>query len=705
MRHKAENAIFYAGRELSLPVFYIVQLFKTLHRKGEEGMKTVVKDTFWNRYKKLVKTRMLPYQWKVLNDDIDIRIEKERNDASIPSEKSHAIENFKIAAGRTKGEHYGWVFQDSDVYKWLEAAAYTLKNYPDEELRKIADEVVDLIGEAQEESGYLNTYFTIMEPDHKYKRLGESHELYCAGHFIEAAVAYHEATVSCCSGLGGQKEVGSSKALEIAIKLADHIDASFGPEEGKIHGCDGHEEVEIALMRLYHLTGCDRYMKLAEFFLLQRGKDPDFFRRQFREDTGKPAMGGLYNAPLTYFQIHAPILEQDTAEGHAVRLVYMCTALADVAASTGNKDLEAVCRKIWRNIADRRMFITGGIGSTVSGESFTLDYDLPNDTMYCETCASIGLIFFARQMLRLSAEGEFGDVMERALYNTALAGMALDGRHFFYVNPLEVVPEKSEKDPTKSHVKVVRPDWLGCACCPPNLARLIASVEDYVYLESGRDILVNLFIKSDMVRKYEDGEVEVKMEADYPRSGKMQIHVDNRTSQNVRIGVRIPGWADGANGKVYGGDGKRSDSECAVTADRGFWYVECSAGATDIELELDMNPKRWYANPLVSEDVDKVCIARGPQVYCAEGADNGDNLHLLMLPKSSALNYKWQDELLEGVGTIEAEGIRLSASENGGLYRCTKADSTKPAKIKLIPYYAWANRGPNEMRVWLREKE
>ena len=409
-----ENAIFYAGRELSLPVLNIVQLNKTLHAKGEEGMKTVVKDTFWNRYKELVRTGMIPYQWKVLNDDIDIKIEKERNDASIPSEKSHAIENFKIAAGRTKGEHYGWVFQDSDVYKWLEAAAYTLKNHWDDDLKKITDEVVDLIADAQEKSGYLNTYFTIMEPDHKYKRLGESHELYCAGHFIEAAVAYNQAT-------------GSKKALDIAIKLADHIDASFGPEDGKIHGCDGHEEVEIGLMRLYHLTGEKRYLKLSEYFLLQRGQDPDFFKRQFREDTGKPAIGGLYNAPLTYFQIHAPILEQDSAEGHAVRLVYMCTALADVAASTGNKDLEAVCRKIWRNIVDKRMFITGGIGSTVNGESFTLDYDLPNDTMYCETCASIGLIFFARQMLRLSADGEFGDVMERALYNTALAGMALDG--------------------------------------------------------------------------------------------------------------------------------------------------------------------------------------------------------------------------------------------------------------------------------------
>ncbi len=647
-------------------------------------MKTTINDKFFGRYKELVRTRMIPYQWKVLNDDIDIKIEKERNDASIPSEKSHAIENFRIAAGRAEGEHYGWVFQDSDVYKWLEAAAYTLNNHPDDELKKITDEVVDLIADAQEQSGYLNTYFTIMEPDHKYKRLGESHELYCAGHFIEAAVAYHQVT-------------GSKKALDIAQKLADHIDSVFGPEDGKIHGCDGHEEVEIGLMRLYHLTGCERYMKLAKYFLLQRGQDPDFFRRQFREDTGKPAIGGLYNAPLTYFQIHAPILEQDSAEGHAVRLVYMCTALADVAASTGNKEIEAVCRRIWRNIVDKRMYITGGIGSTVNGEAFTLDYDLPNDTMYCETCASIGLIFFARQMLRISADGEFGDVLERALYNTALSGMALDGRHFFYVNPLEVVPEKSEKDPTKSHVKIVRPDWLGCACCPPNLARLLASVEDYICTDKGDTVLVNLFIKSKMEKEYKGGTLSIDIDADYPRDGKISFAINNTGSEPAKVGIRIPGWSDNTLAAV-------NKVKADITSECGYWYIEAPSGETSVTLELDMTPGRWYANPLVSEDAYKVCVMRGPQVFCAEGVDNGDNLHLLSLPRTSNLLYKWHEELLGGVGVIEADGVRRVVSEESRLYIKSGEDGAEPVKIKMIPYYAWANRGRNEMRVWLYEK-
>ncbi len=651
----------------------------------EKGMKIRVNDRFWNRYRELVRTQMLPYQWKVLNDDIDINIEKERNDPSIPSKKSHAIENFKIAAGRTKGEHYGWVFQDSDVYKWLEAAAYTLRYHYDEDLKKIADEVIDLIAEAQEENGYLNTYFTIKEPDHKYRRLGESHELYCAGHYIEAAVAYYEVT-------------GSDKALGIATKLADHIDSFFGPEEGKIHGMDGHEEVEIGLMRLYHLTGEEKYLRLSEYFLLQRGQDPEFFRRQFEQDTGKPAMGGLYNAPLTYFQIHAPLLLQETAEGHAVRLVYMCTALADVAASTGDERLLEVCKKIWRNIVDKRMFITGGVGSTVNGESFTLDYDLPNDTMYCETCASIGLIFFARQMLRTQARGEYADVMERALYNTALSGMALDGKHFFYVNPLEVVPAKSDKDPTKSHVKVVRPDWLGCACCPPNLARLIASVEEYIYTDLGEKVLVNLFIKSELVKQYEDGELGLELDADYPKSGVVSLKIKNTTGRTKSIGIRIPAWAGDVKGKI-------DKKDCEVAAENGYWYVEAAEGVAVIELEFDMTPKRWYADPKVSEDIHKVCVARGPQVFCAEGADNGEDLHLLMLPKSAALKCSYRDELLDGVAVIEADGIRISDSQGTGLYRSDNDYTEDETRIKLIPYYAWANRGRNEMRVWLYEKK
>ena len=644
----------------------------------------VISDDFWNRYRHLVKREMIPYQWAVLNDAIDIDIEKERDDAFIPNEKSHAIENFRIAAGRAEGKHYGWVFQDSDVYKWLEAVAYSLRYEWDEDLKKTADEVVDLISEAQQDDGYLNTYFSITGPDRRYSRLGESHELYCAGHFIEAAVAYYGAT---------QNE----KVMQTAVKLADHICSAFGKEEGKICGVDGHEEIEIGLMRLYHLTGDTKYKNTAEFFLLERGKDPDFFERQMKADKQDPLIAGLYRFPKKYYQMHLPVKQQDTAEGHAVRLVYLGTALADLAATSHDPDLADTCRKIWNNITEKRMYITGGIGSTVIGEAFTLDYDLPNDTMYCETCASIGLIFFARQMLRIESDAGYADVMERALYNTVLAGMALDGRHFFYVNPLEVVPEKSEKDPGKSHVKPVRPQWLGCACCPPNLARLIASVDEYIYTVKGDTILVNLFIRSELDHEEEGLCVRIRQDCDYPKSGKISFTVTNNSNTAIDLKIRIPSWADGHEGTV--------DGDHVVTHTyKGYWSIGIDKGEHVIILDLEIRPKRWYSDINVSENIGKVAFARGPQIYCAEGVDNGPDLHCLSIPEGSSPDYEWHDDLLEGVGVIKVPGTRVAEKETGaGLYRTSNRGEYTEQTIQLIPYYAWANRGKNEMRVWINE--
>ncbi|MCR4739132.1 MAG: glycoside hydrolase family 127 protein [Lachnospiraceae bacterium] len=645
-----------------------------------------ISDDFWNRYRGLVKHRMIPYQWDVLNDAADITIEKERDDASIPNEKSHAIENFKIAAKRAQGEHYGWVFQDSDVYKWLEAAAYTLCYEWDAKLKETADEVVDLISAAQEEDGYLNTYFSIMEPGRRYKRLGESHELYCAGHFLEAAVAYHQAA-------------GSDKVLETAVKLADHICSTFGEGNGQIRGVDGHEEIEIGLMRLYHLTGNEKYMDTASFFLRERGKDPGFFMRQNREDGGRPLIAGLDRFPLKYYQMHRPVLEQDTAEGHAVRLVYLSTALADLAAETGNEELAGTCRKIWRNIVDKRMYITGGIGSTVHGESFTLDHDLPNDTMYCETCASVGLIFFARQMLMIEASSEYADVMERALYNTVLAGAALDGRHFFYVNPLEAVPDKSAKDPGKSHVKTVRPQWLGCACCPPNLARLIASLDKYIYTVRKDEILVNLFIGSELKLRDAGKDIVIRQECRYPRSGTILFYVTNKGGDVLDLKIRIASWSTVHTGAV-------DNVEAEICAQKGYWKIGVPAGEHTIAFNMDIDPKRWYSDPRVSENIGKAAIARGPFVYCAESIDNGKDLHCLLLPKNAELDHEWREELLEGVGIIKARGKRLiDADSSGALYRGSKDLRTEECEITMIPYYAWANRGENEMRVWLNETE
>ena len=421
---------------------------------------------FWQQYINLIRKEMLPFQWSVLNDEADIKIEKERDADHIPAEKSHAIENFKIAAGISKGKHYGMVFQDSDVYKWLEAVAYALHQHQDDDLQKIADGIIDLLAKAQQSDGYLNTYFTIEAPERRYKRLYQSHELYCAGHFIEAAVGYYSVTKN-------------QKILDIACKLANHIDDVFGSEDGKIHGYDGHEEIELALLRLFELTKNDKYKNLANFFLYERGKNPNFFKEQQKTDPStKPVIEGMESFRPEYYQNHKPILEQETAEGHAVRVMYMCTGMAMLARLNNDEKMFEACKRLWKNIVTKCMYITGGIGSTVIGEAFTADYDLPNDTMYCETCASIGLIFFANNMLKLDVDSQYADIMEKALYNTVIDGMALDGKHFFYVNPLEVVPQLSHKDPGKSHVKTVRPAWFGCACCPPNLARLLILKSD-----------------------------------------------------------------------------------------------------------------------------------------------------------------------------------------------------------------------------------
>lgn len=649
--------------------------------------KVVIQDEFWLRYRELIRKEMIPYQWNVLNDSIDIKIEKERNDKTIPSEKSHAIMNFKIAAGMESGHHYGWVFQDSDVYKWLEAVAYSLKEKMDEALHQLADGVVDLIAEAQEEDGYLSTYFTIDAPERKFRCLNESHELYCAGHFMEAAVAYYDV-------------VKNEKVLQTACRLADCIDRNFGKEEGRIHGYDGHEEVEIGLLRLYEATGKKRYLELSCYFLEERGKDPYFLSRQKAEENREALIEGMDRWGLEYYQVHKSALEQTTAEGHAVRLVYLCTAMAQAALYTQNEKMLLACRKLWRNIVDKRMYITGGIGSTVNGEAFTSDYDLPDDTMYCETCASIGLIFFAQQMLKNENNGEYADVMERALYNTVLAGMALDGKHFFYVNPLEVVPEKVKKDPGKSHVKLVRPQWLGCACCPPNLARLLASVDEYVYVQKENTILANLFMNCESTFQMPQGECTVTQKTNYPWEGNVEFKINSTAKEPMTLAVRIPGWTDSfvvtLNGQVLSTEEKN-----------GYIYIQKAFADDQIQVEFEIKPKRWYAHPNVKNEIGKTVLSRGPLVYCLEGVDNGEALHLLTLGKDEEIQYRFEKDLLGGVGTLHAMGEKIDLERRDmPLYQDSHFETeTVKKELKWIPYYSWANRGENEMSVWVREHQ
>lgn len=637
-----------------------------------------IKDNFWSHYRKLAREVVIPYQWEAINDRIP------------DAEPSHALKNFRIAAGIETGEFHGMVFQDSDVSKWLEAVGFSLQTHPDQELEKNADDIIDILEMAQRPDGYLNTYFILKEPENRWTNLAECHELYCAGHFFEAAVAYYNAT-------------NKKKVLDIACKFADYISDTFGPEEGKIHGYDGHEEVELALFKLYKVTGNKKYLDLSKYFLDERGAEPDFFDMQWEERGRKDFwQGGVKREwGKNYFQTHLPVRQQESAEGHAVRVVYMCMAMADVAAETGDVELFKACKKLWKNIILKRMYITGGIGSTSIGESFTFDYDLPNDMVYGETCASVGLAFFAHRMLMIEPKSEYADVMERTLYNTIIGGMAQDGKSFFYVNPLEVSPEACEKNPTKHHVKPIRQKWFTCACCPPNITRTLTSLGQYIYTVNEETIYTNLYIGGEASINLGENEIKLIQETDYPWKEEIKIKVLAKEEVKFTLALRIPGWCPEAKIKV-------NNKVINIEEIKFNGYVMLNRewkDSDEIVLILKMPILRMKANPLVRADIGKVAIQRGPLVYCLEEADNGSNLHEIYLPKDSKFEASFNSNLLSGIVVIKTEGKRLVNSEKwiDKLYRYEAEEEYIPSTIKFIPYYAWANRNVGEMTVWVRE--
>jgi DUF1680 family protein len=639
-----------------------------------------IKDNFWSKYVELVREVVIPYQWEALNDRVP------------DAEPSHAIKNFKIAAGLDEGSFYGMVFQDSDLAKWLEAVAYRLETHPDESLEKTADGVIDIIEKAQQRDGYLNTYFTIKEPGKRWTNLHECHELYCAGHIIEAATAYYQAT-------------GKRKLLEVVCRLADHIASVFGPEPEKKKGYPGHQVIELALVKLYHVTKDERYLKLGEYFIDERGNKPYYFDVEW-EKRGKIShwSGGISNAPSkssSYNQAHLPVRKQAVAEGHAVRAVYMYSGMADVAAETGDKELLEACRTLWNNIVSRQMYITGGIGSTAHGEAFTFDYDLPNDTAYSETCASIGLMFFAQRMLQIEAKSSYADVMERALYNTVISGMSQDGKKFFYVNPLEVLPKACEKSPIKTHVKPTRQKWFGCACCPPNIARVLTSLGHYIYTANEDTIYTHLYIGGEAEAELRGNKIKIVQATEYPWDEKVAMKIFSAEEREFNIALRIPGWCSKVkvmiNGEAVAVDDKLKDGYAII---KWVWKNEDT-----IELVFEMPVLRVKANPLVRENIGKVALSRGPIVYCMEEADNGANLQEIVLPRNAELKAETDNELLAGTVVINAEAERVSHAEWGeDLYKANVETISCPEKVKFIPYYAWANRNVGEMAVWVREK-
>ncbi|BCN30063.1 glycoside hydrolase family 127 protein [Anaeromicropila herbilytica] len=660
-----------------------------------------IKDSFWNKHIQLVKDTILPYQWDIIND-------------RVPGvETSHSLMNIRIAAKLSEGEFYGQVFQDTDVAKWLEAVAYTIAVSKDEKLENDADMVIDMIERAQEKDGYFNTYY-ILKKEKRFSNLTEGHELYTAGHLIEAGVAYYEAT-------------RKDKLLNVCRKLADLICNTFGEEEGKIHGYPGHQEIELALVKLYDVTKQKKYLDMAKYFIDKRGVGKNYFLEEQKKENYHHIFDEFKNYDPIYSQSHLPVREQKTAEGHAVRATYMYCAMADLAYAYEDEELLQTSITIWNNIVNQRMFITGGIGSSGYLERFTTDYDLPNDSNYAETCASIGLSYFSFRMNQITKEAKYIDILEKELYNTILSGVSLDGKSFFYVNPLEVWPASLIPLTSKAHVKANRQQWFGVACCPPNIARTLASIGQYIYGIDQDTIYINLFIENETIVQIGEKNYKISIITKFPFDSTISISVQKLTeytcdtdiqpneikdirnvlsknaeiNDTVKLKIRIPEYTK--NFVI-----KKGEENIKYDNHLGYATIELSHEELlcnqEIVIHMDMKARFVHANPLVRKDSGKVCIMKGPLVYALEEIDNGKNLSAIMISTKQELVEKYEEDLLGGVTVIHLSGKKISEMNwtDHKLYDSREVLFDE-VKLKAIPYAYWNNRGEGEMLVWIKE--
>lgn len=628
-----------------------------------------ITDELFGQYVRNVADTIIPYQWEALNDRLpDV-------------EPSHCLDNFRVAAGEQPGRHRGAIFQDTDLYKWLEALAFCIQNGSGRQFEPMADQVIDLIGRAQCPDGYLNTYITIERPDCRWSNLAEGHELYGCGHLIEAAVAYQAAT-------------GKDALLKIARRFADLVDREFGPGEGQRHGYPGHQEIELALVKLYRATGERRYLDLAGYFIRQRGQQPNYLLEEMKARAGRNLFPEFAEYDDKYAQTHLPPVEQTTAEGHAVRAVYMYSAMADLARETGDSRLAEACERLYRNMTGRRMYITGGIGSSGKLERFTADYDLPADRMYCESCASVGLMMFAQRMASLTGEAAYYDTVERALCNTVLAGISREGDRYFYVNPLEVWPDNCLPSTSLSHVKPVRQPWFTCACCPPNIARTLASLAQYLYAADEEALYVNQLISSRAEARVNGRRVAVELKASYMQDGRVLLAAES--DGPVMLRVRIPDYLEQP---AFTQDGQALDPP----REKGY-ALFAVAGKSEIRIQARVPARFVAANRQVRAVAGRVALMKGPFVYCLEQADNGANLPALSVDPAAPIRELPPEPDLPGrLPALEVAGRRLTESlaDEDALYGAPGFRS-EPAVLKAVPYALWCNRQPGEMLVWLR---
>jgi DUF1680 family protein len=626
-----------------------------------------IQDSFWTPRLEVNRTRTLDHVYKEL-------------------EAAGCIRNFDIAAGHAQGKFGGRWWADSDVYKWMEGASYVLAQHPDPQLDAKLDELIQKIAAAQQKDGYLNTFIVLQIPDLRWKDLAWNTELFCAGSLFEAAVAHYRAT-------------GKRTLLDVATRFADNLDATFGP--GKQAGTSGHEEVELALVKLYRATHEPRYLRLAQYFVDERGQKPSIFEREYEQlpDQKIEIMGhsidikGLYRDffltnpakfDTTYAQDQLPVREQRDAVGHAVRAMYLYSGMADLVHETSDPALWEALQSLHASVTQRRMFVTGGVGSSGRNEGFTTDYDLPNEATYQETCASSGMIFWNYRMLKLTGDARYADLMELTLYNALAAGVSLEGNTFCYVNPLV------------SHGDFKRQPWFGVPCCPTTIARFIPAVGQYIYNQSPDGLWVNLFMGSQVSTTLAGKKVTLRQAGNYPWDGNIKFTVGVQRTQDFALRIRVPGWANRADFLVNGG--KVSPRIANGYAEfRRAW----SNGDT-VEMTLPLDIRRLEANPQVVSDQGKIALQRGPLIYCLEQTDQAAPVDQIALPPGSHFESQFTPNVLGGIVLIKGLGLwRQVEGWKDSLYCPAHPVTTKPVSVEAVPYCVWANRGLGKMAVWL----
>lgn len=592
-------------------------------------------------------------------------------------EETHRIDNFAIAGGLQEGSFIGIRYNDSDVFKVIEGAAYSLNIHPDPELEKYLDDLIAKIAAAQEDDGYLYTCRTINPdslPRHtgetKWSQLKDSHELYNIGHMYEAAVAYYQAT-------------GKKSLLDVAIKSANLVDKIFGPGKDQLHGVPGHQEIEMGLVKLYRVTADEKYLKLAKYFLDQRGNANGHELYVYGEDGNNKV----------YTQDHKPVIEQSEAVGHAVRAVYMYSGMADIAALTEDGNYNRAIDELWNNVVSKKLYITGGIGAKHAGEAFGENYDLPNLSAYNETCAAIANMLWNQRMFLLNENAKYIDVFERTLYNGFLSGVSIHGDKFFYPNPLE------------SDGSHERKPWFSCSCCPTNVVRFLPSLPGYVYAHTKNDLFINLYIGNEANINMNFGKINLSQSTNYPWDGNVKINIEPETKSKFTVSLRIPGWAQNkpvpSDLYYYMNESdqkpiiKINNEETEYTISNGFAKINRQWEKGDIiEINFPMPVRKVIANENVTEDIGKFSIERGPIVYCAEWVDNGGKVRNLLLDKNTAFINEFNETLINGVNLLKGKSKSLSIDKSNN------SIIEKEQNFVAIPYYAWAHRGNGEMTVW-----